>query len=124
MHTACMRRSEDQIISKALRILEQRARYGDCLRSPSAVRDYLRIALSGREREAFVVVALDAQNRVLAFEELFHGTLTQSSVYPREVVKWALKHNAAGIVVSHFVAGHIMRVMCPVAFCSPNARPL
>jgi DNA repair protein RadC len=65
------------------------------------VRDYLRIALGGREQEVFVVLLLDAQHRVIACEELFRGTLTQTSVYPREVVKCSLKHNAAAVIFAH-----------------------
>ncbi|HXC41347.1 MAG TPA: DNA repair protein RadC [Burkholderiales bacterium] len=69
--------------------------------SPAAVRDYLRLSLSGREHEVFVAVMLDAQHRVIASEELFRGTLTQTSVYPREVVKCALRHNAAAVIFAH-----------------------
>ena len=93
--------SEDQIIQRALEILSARTRSGDALTSPSAVRDYLRLALSGKEREFFLVVFLDAQHRVLGIEELFSGTLTQTSVYPREVVKAALKANAASVIFAH-----------------------
>ncbi|HVA18876.1 MAG TPA: DNA repair protein RadC [Solirubrobacteraceae bacterium] len=93
--------SEDQIIQRALEILAARAKAGDALTSPSAVRDYLRLALSGKEREFFLVVFLDAQHRVLGIEELFSGTLTQTSVYPREVVKAALKANAASVIFAH-----------------------
>src|SRR5882672_8005138 len=71
------------------------------LTSPKAVRDYLRLSLAGREQEVFVVLMLDAQHRVIASEELFRGTLTQTSVYPREVVKCALKHNAAAAIFAH-----------------------
>lgn len=74
----------------------------DCvLSSPEAVRDYLRIHFSGREYESFVAMFLDAQNRLIVAEELFNGTLTQTSVYPREVVKVALRENAAAIIFSH-----------------------
>ena len=59
----------------------------DMLASPAAVRDYLRIMLAQRDHEVFMVLFLDAQNRVIAPEEMFRGTLTQTSVYPREVVK-------------------------------------
>ncbi|HVA19740.1 MAG TPA: DNA repair protein RadC [Solirubrobacteraceae bacterium] len=93
--------SEDQIIQRALEILSARAKSGNALTSPSAVRDYLRLALSGKEREFFLVVFLDAQHRVLGIEELFSGTLTQTSVYPREVVKAALKANAASVIFAH-----------------------
>jgi len=93
--------TDDEVIAAALRILEKRIREGDCLASPQAVREYLRLAIGDREREVFVVVLLDAQNRVLATEELFAGTLTQTSVYPREVVKVALQWNAGAVVLAH-----------------------
>lgn len=73
----------------------------DALSSPRAVRDYLCLTLTGREQEVFMVLLLDAQHRVIACEELFQGTLTQTSVYPREVVKSALKHNAAAVIFAH-----------------------
>jgi DNA repair protein RadC len=72
-----------------------------------AVRDYLRLLLHNREHEVFVVVLLDAKNRVLATEELFRGTLTQTSVYPREVVKVALRHNAAAVI---FAQSHALQL--------------
>ena len=93
--------SEDQIIKRALRILERRIRHRDALNSPRAVRDYLLLALSGREYEVFVGIFLDAQNRVLEMEELFRGTISQTSVFPREVVKAALRHNAAAVIFAH-----------------------
>jgi len=93
--------TDDEVIAAALRILEKRIREGDCLASPQAVREYLRLAIGDREREVFVVVLLDAQNRVLAMEELFAGTLTQTSVYPREVVKVCLQWNAGAVVLAH-----------------------
>ena len=110
--------TDDEVIAAALRILEKRIREGDCLTSPQAVRDYLRLAIGDREREVFVVVLLDAQHRVIATEELFAGTLTQTSVYPREVVKVALQWNAGSVVLAHFVACHKMAVMCPCSFCA------
>lgn len=74
----------------------------ECLLSaPSSVRDYLRVCFAGQEYESFLVLYLDAQNRLIQSEELFRGTLTQTSVYPREVVKGALKHNAAAVIFSH-----------------------
>ena len=91
----------DRIVQRALRILEGRARVADALSSPSAVRDYLRLKLADLPHEVFVCVFLDAQNRVIAFEELFRGTLTQTSVYPREVVKEALAKNAASVICAH-----------------------
>jgi DNA repair protein RadC len=93
--------SDDILIAEALAVLARRIRRGDSLASPSAVRDYLRLLLAGREHEVFVVVLLDAQNRVLSCEELFRGTLTQTSVYPREVVKVALAANAGAAIFAH-----------------------
>ena len=83
------------------RALHEELQARDALGSPAAVRDYLRLTLAGREYEVFVAIFLDAQNRVLAAEELFRGTLTQTSVYPREVVKAALRHNAAAVIFAH-----------------------
>jgi len=71
------------------------------LTSPGAVRDFLRLSLAGREHEVFVCIWLDAQHRVLAVEEPFRGTLTQTSVYPREIVKAALRLNAAAVIFAH-----------------------
>jgi DNA repair protein RadC len=93
--------TQDQTIKRALRILDSRMRNTSALSSPTSVRDYLRLLLHDRGHEVFVVVFLDAQHRVIASEELFRGTLTQTSVYPREVVKAALAHNAASIVFAH-----------------------
>jgi DNA repair protein RadC len=76
-------------------------KHGDVLGSPGEVRDYLQLILHSRECEVFIVVMLDAQNRLLATEELFRGTLTQTSVYSREVVKTALRYNAAGVIFAH-----------------------
>src|SRR6267142_896565 len=85
----------------ARRALREEISSRDALASPRAVRDYLRLALAGREQEVFLLVLLDAQHRVIASEELFQGTLTQTSVYPREGVKCALKHNAAAAIFAH-----------------------
>jgi len=73
----------------------------DVLSSPKQVRDYLCLKLGNLNREVFLVLFLDAQNRVLAQESMFEGTLTQTSVYPREVVKRALHHNAASMIFAH-----------------------
>jgi DNA repair protein RadC len=91
----------DRVIERALKLLEVRARVADALTSPAAVRNYLRLKLAERQHEVFVCVFLDAQNRVIATEELFRGTLTQTSVYPREVVKAALACNAAAVILCH-----------------------
>ena len=83
------------------RSLAEQMQQRDVLASPQAVRDYLRVALARLEHEVFMALFLDAQNRVIAAEELFRGTLTQTSVYPREVVKRALVHNAAAVILAH-----------------------
>ena len=93
---------EESIISKALEILVSRMRIAEAyMNSPSAVRDYLRLKLAGLEYEVFTVLFLDAQHGVIAAEEMFRGTLTQTSVYPREVVKRSLHHNAAAVIFAH-----------------------
>ena len=83
------------------RWLHEEMRERSLLNSPDAVRDYLRNLFAGREYESFVVLYLDSQNRMIAVEELFRGTISQTSVYPREIVKNALAHNAASLIVSH-----------------------
>ena len=94
--------THDQIIQRALKILTDRMRDPTtALTSPSAVRYYLRLLLHDRPHEVFVGVFLDSQNRLLASEEMFRGTLAQTSVYPREVVKTALAHNAAAVIFAH-----------------------
>lgn len=89
------------VVELARRALAGELRAGSALSSPQAVRDYLRLSLGGRPHEVFVALYLDAQHRVLAVDELFRGTLTQTSVYPREVVKAALASNAAAIIFAH-----------------------
>jgi DNA repair protein RadC len=85
----------------SLRGLKEELQRGDALNSPRAVRDYLQLLLGARQQEVFLVLFLDTQHRVIASEELFHGTLSQTSVYPREVVKRALAHNAAAVILAH-----------------------
>ena len=89
------------VLEMARRALRERLASGVALNSPQAVRDYLRLRLQALEHEVFVGVFLDAQNRLLAVEELFRGTLTQTSVYPREIVKRALQVNAAAVIFAH-----------------------
>jgi DNA repair protein RadC len=83
------------------RALQEELRSRDILSSPKQVRDYLRLALLGREHEVFLGIFLDAQNRIITAEELSSGSLTQTSVYTREVVKRALYHNAAAVIFAH-----------------------
>lgn len=89
------------ICELAKRALAEEAGARDALTSPQAVRDYLRLSLAARPHEVFVGIYLDSQNRLLAAEELFRGTLAQTSVYPREVVKAALARNAAAMIFAH-----------------------
>jgi DNA repair protein RadC len=89
------------VLEMARRALREKLSNGVALNSPQAVRDYLRLRLQALEHEVFVGVFLDAQNRLLTVEELFRGTLTQTSVYPREIVKRALSHNAAAVIFAH-----------------------
>ena len=83
------------------RLLVEEMHYQDTLASPEAVRDYLRLFFIGKEHECFAALFLDSQNRLIVAEELFRGTLAQTSVYPREVVKQALRHNSAGVIFAH-----------------------
>ena len=83
------------------RSLEETLSKGNALSSPAVVADYLKVILNGREHEVFVALFLDAQHRLIAAEELFRGTLSQTSVYPREVVKRSLAVNAAAVIFAH-----------------------
>lgn len=85
----------------ARRALSEELSAGVQLSSPLAVRNYLRLSLGALPYEVFTVLLLDAQNRLIRAEELFRGTLAQTSVYPREVVKLALQHNAAAAIFAH-----------------------
>ncbi len=89
------------VLEMARRALKEKISTGSALNSPAAVREYLRLKLQALPHEVFVALFLDAQNRVIECEDLFRGTLTQTSVYPREVVKRALHHNAGGIIFAH-----------------------
>jgi DNA repair protein RadC len=85
----------------ARRSMDERLKERAALTSPSAVRDYLRLVLASREHEVFVCIWVDAQHKVITVEEPFRGTLTQTSVYPREIVKAALAANAAAVIFAH-----------------------
>lgn len=93
---------ENDIIRQALGVLESRISAKPyLLSSPGAVRDYLRLSLAELGHEVFAVLFLDSQNRLITGEVMFRGSLTQTSVYPREVVKAALQHNAAAVILAH-----------------------
>ncbi|MES1953516.1 JAB domain-containing protein [Salinisphaera hydrothermalis] len=99
---ASSRESDDQIIAQALEILERRLRQpGPALSDPNAVRHFLRLHLSESEHEVFWVLFLDNQNQLLHSEPMFRGTIDGARVYPREILKTALKHNAAAIICAH-----------------------
>jgi DNA repair protein RadC len=89
------------VLELARRSLAQELMQRPLFDSTTRVKEYLRLQIGGREHEVFVVLFLDAQNRLIRLEELFRGTLTQTSVYPREVVKRALELNAAAVVLAH-----------------------
>ena len=89
------------IFEMSRRALSEKLQQQDIFKSPKQVRDYLCLALGNEAREIFMVLFLDPQNRVQAQESLFEGTLTQANVYPREVVKRALYHNAASVIFAH-----------------------
>lgn len=89
------------VLELARRALHEDVKRETLLNSPQKVRDYLRLALAHLPHEVFVALFLDAQNRLIAQDELFRGTLTQTSVYPREIVKQALRHNAGAVIFAH-----------------------
>lgn len=94
--------SDDEVIARALEILKNRIYFDACFfSSPKASRDFLTLKLAELEHELFVALWLTAQNELITYDELFRGTLTQTSIYPREVLKAALKHNAGAVIFAH-----------------------
>ncbi len=89
------------VLELARRALAQQLKEREVFSSPGAVKQYLQLHLARKGHEVFAVLFLDAQNKLVAMEELFRGTLTQTSVYPREVVLRALQHQAASVVLAH-----------------------
>lgn len=96
-----MTSTERSLIKQAKQLLSATVRRGKQLTSPNEVRDFLLFTLALRENEVFGVVLLDNQNRVLLWRELFQGSVHETPIYPREVVKLALQHNAAAIILVH-----------------------
>lgn len=92
---------EDRLIYDALDILQKRFQDRTVLDSPESVRDYLTVRLTERERECFVALFLDTRHRVLEMKTMFSGTLDGATVYPREVVKEALRYNAGAVIFCH-----------------------
>lgn len=89
------------VLELARRAVHEEVRRDTVLNSPHKVREYLQLSLRHKAHEVFLALFLDAQNRLLHNDELFRGTLTQTSVYPREIVKHALRHNAAAVIFAH-----------------------
>ena len=89
------------VLELARRALGEELKAGVTLSSPQAVKHYLQLLLGSKPYESFAVLFLDVKNRLIASEEMFRGTLTHTSVYPREVVKVSLAHNAASIIMAH-----------------------
>jgi len=93
--------NEEEILAKALAILEKRTLRGEPITSPNMTKDYLRMKMAGLEHEVFGMVVLDNRNHVLGLSELFRGTIDGASVYPREVVKEVLRMNGAAVILYH-----------------------
>lgn len=93
---------ERGVIDRALEIVGRCLRQpGVVLADPDVVKQYIRLHIGGEKVEVFCVMYLNSQNKVMAFDRLFIGTLTQTSVYPREVVRGALTHNASAVILAH-----------------------
>ncbi|MGY8820250.1 MAG: RadC family protein [Pseudomonadales bacterium] len=93
--------SAEHILSVARQVIDQKYQRGALFDAPDAVKDYLSTKLVGFEHEVFAALLLDSKHRLLKYVELFRGTIDQASVYPREVVKEALRANAAAVIFAH-----------------------
>jgi len=93
--------SADQVIAAAREHLSRRVRRGSALSSPKVTRDYLTMKLGSREFESFCCLFLDSHHRLIEFVELFRGTIDGASVHPREVVREAVRFNAAAVIFCH-----------------------
>jgi DNA repair protein RadC len=93
--------SDDAVVDSALKILAERLVRGDLLQSSAATRQYLVLRFADLEHEVFCCLFVDNRHRVIACDELFRGTIDGASVHPREVVKRALAHNAAAVILAH-----------------------
>ncbi|MFW7342261.1 DNA repair protein RadC [Pollutimonas sp. H1-120] len=93
--------SSDQILEAARQVVDQKMTRGTAFSSPAVVKEYLTTKLSGLDVEVFAVLFLDSQHCLIEYVEMFQGTLNQTSVYPREVVRAALDRHAAAVIVSH-----------------------
>jgi DNA repair protein RadC len=93
--------SRKQILAAARQVVEQKYQRGTTLSSPKAVCEYLQVRLCDYPHEVFSMLLLDSQHRLLEYLEMFRGTIDATSVYPREVVKEVLAHNAAAVILAH-----------------------
>lgn len=93
--------STDEVLRRARYLLSRRCRKGAPMDSPRAAKDFLRLSIGTLEHEMFTIVYLDSQHRLIAIKELFRGTIAQTSIYPREVIKEALSLNAAAVFLAH-----------------------
>ena len=101
-HSTTLTVSENRAVYKALKILERRLLIDETVfNSPSRVADFLKLKLGFEEREVFAVMFLDAQSRLIEYAPMFYGSICETSIYPREVVKKALSLNAASVIISH-----------------------
>lgn len=91
----------EEVLAQARRVLSHRVRRGATMSSPQAEKDHLRLEIGVLEHEVFCVLFLDAQYRIIELKQMFRGTVTQTSVYPREVVKTALALNSAAVILAH-----------------------
>jgi len=93
--------TDDEVLAAAKQSMNRRFRRGVAFTSPAATKAFLQVKLGDLEHEVFCILWLDQRHRLIAFQELFRGTIDGASVHPREVVKEALKHNAAACVLAH-----------------------
>lgn len=91
----------NQVLEKAAEIVASRFQRGETFTQAQSCKDYLQFKMGGYEREVFAVLLLDNQHRLIKYEEVFFGTINAASVYPREIVKLALQHNAAAVILAH-----------------------
>jgi len=89
------------ILEAARQVIDTKMQRGEKFVSPAAVKDYLRLKLAGYEHEVFAILMLDNQHRLIAYSEMFRGTIDSASIHPREVVKEVLAHNAGALIIAH-----------------------
>jgi len=89
------------ILEAARQVIDTKMQRGEKFVSPAAVKDYLCLKLAGYEHEVFAILMLDNQHRLIAYSEMFRGTIDSASIHPREIVKEVLSHNAAALIIAH-----------------------